>query len=334
MGDTEPGSSTAAQSARHDPKRASEMSLSPNDKDVTNGFEQAAPKRGWFARVLSGLFPKPNADTSAHAPSTSSERKPVERPGMMNLRSMRVDDVVVPKVEITAVPLDIEMDDLVKVFRESGNTRLPVYDGTLDTPVGLIHLKDFALTHGFNGKSTRFDLSQMLRPLIYAPPSMPIGVLLTKMQTDRMHMALVIDEYGGVDGLVTLEDLVEQVIGEIEDEHDVEEDVYWTQPEDGIYIALAKTPLEDFEAEVDLRLTPEDDDEETDTLGGLVFLLTGRVPVRGEVVPHPSGTEFEIIDADPRRIKRIRVRLPNAAKRPTPKPNMTATAPSVDAARA
>jgi magnesium and cobalt transporter len=257
---------------------------------------------------------------------------PVERPGMMNLRSMRVDDVAVPKAEITAVPADIEKDDLVKVFRESGNTRLPVYNGTLDTPIGLIHLKDFALHHGFNAKGEPFNLEKMLRPLIFAPPSMPIGVLLTKMQTDRMHMALVIDEYGGVDGLVTLEDLVEQVIGEIEDEHDIEEDVLWTLVEDGIYIAQARTPLDDFEEEIGLRLTPDDADEEIETLGGLVFLLTGRVPVRGEVIPHPSGAEFEIIDADPRRIKRIRVRLPNAAR--APKTLMGALSSAIETASA
>ncbi|MBU2865391.1 transporter associated domain-containing protein [Pacificibacter marinus] len=317
MGDTEPGSSTAAQCARPDPKRLSEMSLSPtqNTPDVYGPVPQAS-KPSWIRRVLSSF-----SSSSEHdVPSTTvpQQREPVQlqRLGMMNLRSKRVDDVAVPKADMTAVPSDIKKDDLVKVFRESGNTRLPVYDGTLDSPVGLVHLKDFALTHGFNGKGEDFDLSKMLRPLIYAPPSMPIGVLLTKMQSDRMHMALVIDEYGGVDGLVTLEDLVEQVIGEIEDEHDVEEDEYWTQQGDGIYVALAKTPMDEFENEIGLRLTPDDADEEIDTLGGLVFLLTGRVPVRGEVIPHVSGAEFEIIDADPRRIKRIRVRLPNAAKAP------------------
>lgn len=326
MGDTEPGSSTAAQSARPDPKRASEMSLSPND--TSDRSEQTASKPSWFARTFSVFSPQMPAVTPVI--STSEPSAPVERPGMMNLRSMRVDDVAVPKAEITAVPSDIKKDDLVKVFRESGNTRLPVYKGTLDTPIGLIHLKDFALNHGFNSESEPFNLEKMLRPLIFAPPSMPIGVLLTKMQTDRMHMALVIDEYGGVDGLVTLEDLVEQVIGEIEDEHDIEEDVFWTLMEDGIYIAQARTPMDDFEEEIGLRLTPDDADEEIDTLGGLVFLLTGRVPVRGEVIPHVSGAEFEIIDADPRRIKRIRVRLPNAAR--APKTLMSSLSSAVEAA--
>jgi magnesium and cobalt transporter len=151
----------------------------------------------------------------------------------------------------------------------------------------------------------------MLRPLLFVPPSMTIGVLLSKMQAERRHMALVIDEYGGVDGLVTIEDLIEQVIGEIEDEHDVDEGTYWSIESTGCYLALSKTPLDDFEAEIGMSLTDHEDvdEEEIDTLGGLVFMLAGRVPARGEVVPHPDGPEFEVIDADPRRIKRLRVRL-------------------------
>ncbi|PZX11567.1 transporter associated domain-containing protein [Celeribacter halophilus] len=306
MGDTEPGSSMAAQSAPADP-----ISRTQSHSNRAGKFSN-----GWFDRLRSAFSSKPDkTPTIADTPAPAAQVPPAQRPGMVNLRRMRVDDVAVPKADIVAVPCDIKMDDLVKVFRESGMTRLPVYNGTLDTPVGLVHLKDVALGYGFNGKGAKqFDLNAMLRPLIYAPPSMPIGILLQKMQSDRMHMALVIDEYGGVDGLVTLEDLVEQVIGEIEDEHDVDEDVFWTQSAPGVFIAQAKAPLEEFEAAIGLRLADEDDEEEIDTLGGLVFLLSGRVPARGEVIPHPSGTEFEVIDADPRRIKRLRVRLPSAVK--------------------
>ncbi|MBT8424957.1 MAG: hemolysin family protein [Silicimonas sp.] len=226
---------------------------------------------------------------------------------------MRVEDVAVPKADIIAVPNTITRDDLVAVFRESGLTRLPVYKGTLDSPVGMVHLKDFALKHGFNGSGERFALSRMMRPLLYAPPSMPIGVLLQKMQTDRMHMALVIDEYGGVDGLVTIEDLIEQVIGAIEDEHDIAEGRFWTEEAPGCFLAQARTPIQEFETEIDMKLVPEEDEEEIDTLGGLVFMLAGRVPARGEIVKHPDGPDFEVVDADPRRIKRLRVRL-NAAR--------------------
>jgi len=143
---------------------------------------------------------------------------------------------------------------------------------------------------------------------------MPLGILLTKMQADRTHMALVIDEYGGTDGLVTIEDLIEQVVGEIEDEHDVDEAQNFVCEKPGVYLAQATTPLEEFEAEIGMDLTAHDliDEEEVDTLGGLVFMLSGHVPARGEVIPHPDGPEFEVIDADPRRIKRLRVRMPHA----------------------
>ena len=234
---------------------------------------------------------------------------PGARPGLGNLASMRVEDVMLPKAEITSVPVDISKDDLVEVFRTSGNTRLPVYRGTLDTPIGMIHLKDFALKYGFNGHGEAFDLEPLLRPLLYAPPSMPIGVLLQKMQSERMHMALVIDEYGGVDGLLTIEDLIEQVVGEIEDEHDIDEGRYWAQEQPGCYLAQARTPLDEFEHELGRRLVAEEDEEEIDTLGGLVFMLAGRVPARGEVIHHPDGLDFEVVDADPRRIKRLRVRV-------------------------
>ncbi|MEM8959454.1 MAG: hemolysin family protein [Pseudomonadota bacterium] len=231
-------------------------------------------------------------------------------PGISNLRRLRVEDVAVPKGEIVALEVSTPEDEVFASFRESGFSRLPVYEGTLDMPLGMIHLKDVALRHVFNGNGDSFDLRPMLRPLLYAPPSMPIGVLLQKMQTQRMHMALVIDEYGGTDGLVTIEDLIEQVVGEIEDEHDTEEDALWFEEAPGCYLALARTPLDEFEAISGLDLSGVDVDEEMDTLGGLIFLLVGRVPARGEVIPHPSGAEFEVIDADPRRIKRLRIRLP------------------------
>ena len=295
MGDTD-GPSDAAQSAQ-----------SKTTPDTEQQHAEAEPVRsGFFSRVIGALSSsEPEEEPQQSSPSTA---------GMGNLRLMRVDDVMIPKADIIAVSVQSTMDELVKVFKESGMTRLPVYDGTLDTPVGIAHLKDLALTHGFNGKPKNFNLQEMLRPLVYVPPSMTIGVLLTKMQSERRHMALVIDEYGGVDGLVTIEDLIEQVIGQIEDEHDVDEGKYWSGEKPGQYLALAKTPLSDFEEEVGLSLTDHEDvdEEEIDTLGGLVFMLSGRVPARGEVVVHPDGPEFEVMDADPRRIKRLRVRMNGA----------------------
>lgn len=296
MDESADGSSSAAQGAHED--------------------EHEERHGGFLGRIFGALSP---AD-AGHVEDRDEARQGARNgatpvPGMVNLRRMRVEDVMIPKAEIVSVPLGITRDDLVEVFRESGLSRLPVFKGTLDSPVGLVHLKDFALTHGFNGKGTRYALRKLLRPLLYAPPSMPIGVLLQKMQTERTHMALVIDEYGGVDGLVTIEDLIEQVIGEIEDEHDLEEGTPWLMEKPGSYLAESRAPLEEFEAEAGVTLRGfDEDDEEVDTLGGLVFLLAGHVPARGEVIAHPGGAEFEIVDADPRRIKRLRVRLPEAGQ--------------------
>ena len=269
------------------------------------------PQRGLLGRLLNAFTP--NEPPTATPTNPTAPIGTTGLPHIGNLRRLRVDDVSIPKVEIAAVPLDIGKDDLVAMFREHGYSRLPVYKGTLDHPQGLVLLKDLALQHGF-GVAGRFSLRKLLRPILYAPPSMPIGVLLQKMQKDRVHMALVIDEYGGVDGLVTIEDLIETVIGEIEDEHDEDEGLMWKEEKPGVFLAQSMAPLADFEAAIGLQLRSGDEGEDIDTLGGLVFLRTGRVPARGEIVPHESGAEFEIVEADPRRIKRLRVRLPRAVE--------------------
>jgi magnesium and cobalt transporter len=222
---------------------------------------------------------------------------------------MRVADVSVPRADIVAVPADAGLADVVEVFKTSTLSRLPVYSETLDQPIGLVHLKDLALGYVFEAPDAGFDLTSLLRPLLYAPPSMPIGVLLQKMQAAHIHMALVIDEYGGVDGLVTIEDLLEQVVGDIADEHDDEVSQLWTQEAPGVFLALARLDLEDFEAAAGVQFVAPELAEEVDTLGGLVFRLSGRVPARGVIVAHPDGHVFEVVDADARRIKRLRVRL-------------------------
>jgi hemolysin (HlyC) family protein len=310
MGDTD-GSSSAARSAQS----GNDFPQAAGDTTGTDMGEGTGPgeKPGFFGRLFEALTPGDQPGDVALNGGSAPQAQPR---GMINLRRMRVEDVAIPSADIVALPDTADKDDLVKVFRESGLSRIPVYDGTLDTPVGFVHLKDFALTHGFNGNTAEFDLASMLRPLLFVPPSMPIGVLLAKMQTERRHMALVIDEYGGVDGLLTIEDLIEQVVGEIEDEHDTDEDQTWGKEKTGCYIAQSKTPLDEFEAEIGHSLTDHEevDEEEIDTLGGLVFMLAGRVPARGEVILHPDGTEFEVIEADPRRIKRLRVRLPKVSQ--------------------
>lgn len=279
----------------------SEIDGAPADPEPEpqSGKPKPGRFRAWLKSSLSAPEPAPPA---APAPDPA----PL---GLGNLRHMRVEDVSVPKADIVAVPHTIGRDELVATFRENGLTRLPVYEGTLDTPLGFVNMKDVALRYGFDSEA-EYDMRALLRELLYVPPSMPLSVLLPKMQAARRHMALVIDEYGGTDGLVTIEDLLEQVVGEIADEHDQTEGNSFQRARDGSYVALAKTPLEDFEAELGHMLTDHDDidEEEIDTLGGLVFMLAGRVPTRGEVIAHPSGVEFEVIDADPRRIKRLRVR--------------------------
>lgn len=230
---------------------------------------------------------------------------------LLNLRklaSMRVDDVSVPRSEIVAVSQDCSLEQLVDTFRESTLSRLPVYSESLDQPLGMIHLKDLALIYGFGAPAEGFALKPMIRPVLYAPPSMPIGALLQKMRGAHIHMALVIDEYGGVDGLVTIEDLVEQIVGDIADEHDEAESQLWAREPDGSIVAQARVEIEDFEDETGIELLPRERADDVDTLGGLVVLLAGRVPAVGEVVAHPSGHEFEILDGDVRRLTRLRLR--------------------------
>jgi magnesium and cobalt transporter len=294
MSDTTDGPSSAAQSAQPD--------------------QIQGQGKGFFGRIFDALSPGDSEARDENGESRAGGSASGNVPGMLNLRRLRVEDVAIPKSDIVAVPFGIDKEALVKVFRDCGLTRLPVYDGTLDRPIGLVNLKDFALRHGFNSGKAAFDLRAIVRRLLFVPPSMPLGVLLQKMQAERIHMALVIDEYGGTDGLLTIEDLIEQVVGDIEDEHDVDEADSFVREKPGVYLALAKTPLEEFEAEIGMDLTDHDeiDEEEVDTLGGLVFMLAGHIPARGEVVKHPDGPEFEVVDADPRRIKRLRVRLPSA----------------------
>ena len=293
---------------------SSEGSAASLDAEASDPGDQGP--RGFLGRIFGALAPATAEPGPAPAAIPAPEAAPA-LPGLGNLRRLRVYDVAVPKAEIVAVPLDIDRDALAEVFREHGFSRLPVYKGTLDKPQGLVMLKDFALQYGFGTPAGKFSLRKLIRPVLYAPPSMPLAVLLQKMQGERVHMALVIDEYGGVDGLVTIEDLLETVVGDISDEHDTEEGAFFAEEKPGVWSAQARAPLEEFEAAIGLRLRNGEDDEDIDTLGGLVFLRAGRVPARGEIVPHESGAEFEVLDAEPRRIKRLRVRLPGAAARAT-----------------
>ena len=275
-----------------------------------------SPARSFFSRIF-GREPSDDADDSPAATAVAAQGAGMARGltvNLRNLRRLRVDDVSVPRADIVAISHEAPLAELVAVFQESTLSRLPVFTDTLDQPLGLVHLKDLALKYGFGAGAGGFDLKGLIRPLLYAPPSMPIWVLLQKMQATRTHMALVIDEYGGVDGLVTIENVLEEIVGDIADEHDEDENQLWSAEAPGIFLAQARMDLEAFEAAAGVRLAPPELAEEVDTLGGLVIRLAGRVPARGEVVLHPEGHEFEVVGADARRINHLRVRLVTDAR--------------------
>jgi CBS domain containing-hemolysin-like protein len=214
-------------------------------------------------------------------------------------------DVMVPRVDIVALDIDQPFAEVVKCMVEHGHSRVPVYRETLDDVIGFVHVKD-VLGPVADRRPAR--LERLLRKVLFVAPSVPILDLLVQMRQARTHMAMVIDEFGGIDGLVTIEDVIEEIVGEIEDEHDVDVAPVLIERPDGSVIADARISIEALEEQHGTRLRPAGEQEAVDTLGGLVFTLAGRVPKRGEVIAHPDGIEFEVLDADPRRIKRLRVR--------------------------
>ncbi|SMH55587.1 hemolysin family protein [Azospirillum agricola] len=228
---------------------------------------------------------------------------------ILKLRETTVADVMVPRADIIAVDIDTPLPALVQKVAEEGHSRLPVYRETLDDVVGVIHIKDVlsVMARQAQGNAAEADLKGIVRDVKIVAPSMPVLDLLVQMRQSRRHLALVVDEFGGIDGLVTIEDLVEEIVGEIEDEHDEESAPRLVERPDGSLIADARLPIEDFEERVGPVLT-EEEREDIETLGGLVVSLAGRVPARGEMLIHPSGLEFEIVEADSRRLKRLRVR--------------------------
>lgn len=261
---------------------------------------------------------------------------------LLRFGALRVDDVMVPRADIIALDESASLAEFLRVFKDAGVSRIPVFRETLDDPSGMIHIKDLvrflmgnaAETPPANANATSpphasregvtstagadIDLgsadlarpiagSRIRRPVLFVPPSMPALNLLIRMQSTRIHMALVVDEYGGTDGLVTIEDLVEQVVGDIEDEHDVAEaDNIAEDPKAGL-VAQARTPVRELEERLGISLLKPGEESDIDTLGGLIFALVGRVPARGELVRHPAGIEFEVLDADPRRVKKLKI---------------------------
>ncbi len=231
---------------------------------------------------------------------------------ILDLKGRTIDDVMVPRADITAVEQGADLAEIIDLMTKEGHSRLPVYRDTLDDTLGMVHIKDVI---AWRGEDASFSLADILRKILFVSPSMQVLELLLEMRVTRRHMALVVDEFGGIDGLVTIEDLVEEIVGEIEDEHDRSEMPDLARESDGTICADARTTIDALEKLMGPFVT-EAEREEVDTLGGLAFLLAGHVPIRGELVTHSSGVEFEVLDADPRRIKRLRVRG-KAGRRPS-----------------
>jgi CBS domain containing-hemolysin-like protein len=299
--------------------------------------EEARPadeEVSWFERLLAtfGLGEEPDlreliedALTRSKSDTLSGQERTMLR-RILRFGTLTVEDVMVPRADIIAVDDTVTVDELMRVFRQAEHSRLPIYHETLDDPRGMVHIRDlmsWITTEAEPGGNGSLDLGKVdlkrtvasiniTREILYVPDSMSVLDLLLKMQTTRLHLALVVDEYGGTDGLVSIEDLVEEVVGEIADEHDVEDEpLIRSDPRLGL-VADARTPIEDLEKHLALELVSGEQEEDIDTLGGLVFSIAGRIPARGELVRHPSGIEFEVLEADPRRIKKLRIHLPPA----------------------
>ena len=267
--------------------------------------------RDWFRRLFRPRYGNGLRDTleelieqedSGHLPGSKDELTLLRN--ILNLHGLTVYDIMVPRADIVALDIDITLADLVRVMSEQAHSRIPIYRGTLDEIVGMVHIKDVLAAWSLDEP---VPLSEIVRSVLFVAPSMPILELLLQMRVSRVHMALVVDEFGGIDGLATIEDLVEEIVGEIEDEHDDDETPRVIETADGVFEADARVMLEEFEDRVGEILTDEEREEDIDTLGGLVFFLAGRVPGRGEVIKHESGIEFEVLEADPRRIRKLRI---------------------------
>lgn len=240
----------------------------------------------------------------------AGDLSPPERQMLKNLLhfgDQTAGDICVTRGDIIAVPRDISFDELVRAFNDAGHSRLPVYGESLDEVVGMIHIKDLFLANMDPARDR--SMQALMREPLFVPESMGVIELLARMRAERTHLAIVVDEFGGTEGLVTIEDVVEEIVGDIEDEHDEAEAGMLTLLEDGLWEADARIELEELQNVVDPKLTAEDDD--VDTLGGLIFLMAGRIPEQGECVSHPSGWKLEAVESDPRRIIRVRLHAPD-----------------------
>ncbi len=340
--------------------------------------EAAGAGDGAFTRWMRALFGWKSGPTRAdievaveaavHGEAGVSPAEQTMLRNILKLRERRIEDVMVPRADIVSVQQDISLGELVKVFEKAGHSRLVVYDDTLDDPTGMVHIRDLiafmagraslrgeqpakrrrALPAGLDFKGIDLTLAlsaaKIVRELLFVPPSMPALDLLAKMQATHVHLALVVDEYGGTDGLVSMEDIVEQIVGDIADEHDDDEAPQIWPQRDGSFVADARAGLEDVAAAVGAGFDVEEEAKEVDTIGGYLMAKGGRLPLRGELVAGPPGFEIEVLDADPRRIKRVRIHrrkersrtadrpriAPPDAARPSANPSGPARKPAAD----
>jgi magnesium and cobalt transporter len=245
---------------------------------------------------------------SEAAPDAAIGLNPQERAliaNVLRLREITADDVMVPRPDIIAMRADVTLEQAIDLLRREGHSRLPVYREHLDDVQGMVHLKD---VFAYTGSASEFAVEKILRKPLMVAPQIGVLDLLLQMRQRHTHLALVVDEYGGIDGLVTIEDLVETIVGDISDEHDEIEGPMLTERADGALDLNARLPVEEFEAKMGPVLSEDERDADIETVGGLVFNLAGRVPAKGEIITHPSGIEFMVLDADARRIRRLRVR--------------------------
>jgi CBS domain containing-hemolysin-like protein len=326
------------------PSRSAEAAGALNEQrnlPVPVARSSARESEGFLARLARAVFGWRNGPTRADievvlqaAGPGEAGVSPEERTMIRNilaLRGRRIEDVMVPRGDIIAVQQDITLGELVKVFEKAGHSRLVAYDDTLDDPIGMVHIRDligFMTAQAavnpekptkrrkprpagldFNAIDLALPLSstRIMREMLFVPPSMPALDLLAKMQATRIHLALVVDEYGGTDGLVSMEDIVEQIVGEIADEHDEDEMPAVVRENDGSYVADARASLDDVTAAVGVAFDVGEAAEAVDTIGGYLMSQVGRLPLRGELIPGPEGFEIEVLDSDPRRIKKVRI---------------------------
>jgi CBS domain containing-hemolysin-like protein len=357
MPDSDPSSSSSTTDRSTEPRNL--PAVIPASADSAREGGESIFSR-WFRALFGWRASTVRADLKVvleEAAPTNTGFSPEEITMLRNilgLRERRISDVMVPRADIVAVQQEIAIGELVKVFEGAGHSRLVVFNDTLDDPVGMVHIRDLiafmtaratvspaaktrrkkSLSSGLDLKAIDLSMplsaAKIIRPILFVPPSMPAIDLLAKMQATRIHLALVVDEYGGTDGIVSIEDIVEQIVGEIDDEHDEDEAPSVVQQTDGSFIADARANLEDVIAIIGNGFNVGEAAKEVDTLGGYLVTQVGRVPVRGELVPGPGTFEFEVLDADPRRVKKVKI---HSGKIPRPSRTRERRAPATSASR-